>query len=357
MRVVHITPYFPPCKGGIARFVSGLVESTGKAGDVHVITKEGVPGKGVSVLSSGKGVFIIKALQILRKMEPDVIHCHSHWHMLAPAVVYRRFHKDVRVIFTFHTEPLAPFKGPKGNIFERLLKRCNAVTYVSISLKNKISDQMNVQTEERVVRPGVRAGAASPEEVEDFVRSHGLEGKGPKLAFIGLLEWAGKVEGVKILVRAVEEIRKKYQKLELLIVGDGSRRGEVEEVIAECDVSDNVTITGMVENVFIPLTLCDVYVHITLQEGLTQALLEAMSAGKPAVASSVGGIPEVIVDGENGILVSPDKDSVVTAVEGLLDDPSTLARLGKQAESYVRSHFTWEKTAKDFLELYSALDQ
>jgi glycosyltransferase involved in cell wall biosynthesis len=268
-----------------------------------------------------------------------------------------RLHKDVRVIFTFHTEPVAPLTGPKGNIFEKLLKGCDAVTYVSESLKDKMSDQMNVQTEERVVRPGVRAGAARTEEVEDFVRSHGLEGKGPKLAFVGLLEWEGKVEGVKILVRAVEEIRRDYPKLELLIVGDGSRRGEVEEVIAKCGVSDNVTITGLVDNVFVPLTLCDIYVHITLQEGLTQALLEAMSAGRPVVASSVGGIPEVIVDGENGILVSPDKDSVVTAIENLLDDPKRLAKLGERAKSYVQSQFTWEKTTKDFLELYSATDE
>jgi hypothetical protein len=74
MRVVHITPYFPPCKGGIARFVSGLVESTKNVGSVHVITKEGEPEENVSVLSSGKGIFILKALQILRKLEPDVIH-------------------------------------------------------------------------------------------------------------------------------------------------------------------------------------------------------------------------------------------------------------------------------------------
>lgn len=353
MKVVHITPYFPPCKGGIARFVSGLVESTENVADVHVVTKEGEPAEGVSVFSSGKGVFILKALQTLRKLEPDAIHCHSHWHMLAPAVVYKRFHKDVRVIFTFHTEPEAPFRGPKGSIFERLLRRCNAVTYVSESLKNKISGQMNVQTEERVVRPGVRAGATSPEEVEDFVRSHGLEGKGPKLAFVGLLEWAGKVEGVKILVRAVEEIRKKYPKLELLIVGDGSRRGEVEEVIANCGVSDNVTITGMVDNVFVPLELCDIYVHITLQEGLAQAILEAMSMGKPVIASKTGGIPEVVSSEEIGILVESERDSVAVAIERLLENPDLAMNLGNRAKEHVESKFPWDTTAQDFLRLYT----
>lgn len=354
MRVVQITPYFPPCKGGIARFVTGLVDGIGVSADVNVIAREGGSSDRVSVITAGKGVFILKALQRLGDLDPDVIHCHSHWHMLAPAVVYKRFHKNVKVIFTFHTEPIAPMKGAKSNIFGRLLRRCDAVTYVSKSLKNKMSGQMNVQTEERVVHPGVRAGATSPEEVEDFVRSHGLEGKGPILAFVGLLEWVGKVEGVKILVRAVEEVRRKYPKLELLIVGDGSRRGEVEEVIANCGVSDSVTITGMVDNVFIPLELCDIYVHITLQEGLAQAILEAMSMGKPVIASKTGGIPEVVSSEEVGILVESERDSVAVAIERLLENPDMAMKLGNRARELVESRFSWETMAQDFLRLYTS---
>ncbi|MFQ5884704.1 MAG: hypothetical protein ACE5IO_06355, partial [Thermoplasmata archaeon] len=64
MKVVHVTPYFPPGKGGIARFVSGLVQRTKTTEDVHVISQEGEPSREVSVLSVGKGRFIIKALRL-----------------------------------------------------------------------------------------------------------------------------------------------------------------------------------------------------------------------------------------------------------------------------------------------------
>lgn len=354
MRVVQITPYFPPCKGGIARFVSGLVDSIGGSADVNVIAREGGSSERVSVITAGKGVFILKALQRLRDLDPDVIHCHSHWHMLAPAVVYKRFHKNVKVVFTFHTEPIAPMKGAKGNIFGRLLKRCDAVTFVSIALKDIISSQIRIQTDRRVVHPGVRAGTASPEEIENFKRRYSLEGGGPILVFVGLLEWENKVEGVKILVEAVADVRKRFPNLKLLLVGDGSRRGEVEKIVEGLDLSDNVIITGLVENVFVPLKLSDIYVHITLQEGLAQAILEAMSLGKPVIASRVGGIPEAVMDGENGLLVDTTRDSVRSAIEGLLEDHSRMERLGQRAKNHVESHFTWEEASNGFLELYTS---
>lgn len=354
MRVVQVTPYFPPSKGGIARYVSGLVEHIETDAQVHVLTREGNPSDSVSVLPIGKGRFIFKALQLLKELHPDVIHCHSHWHMLAPAVVYKRFHKEVEVLFTFHTEPMSLERGAKGNIFGRLLKRCDAVTYVSKSLQDQISNRISIQTKERVVYPGVRGADVSDIEVKDFKQRYGVERREPILVFVGLLEWEKKVQGVKVLLEAVAEIRKKHPNLALFIVGDGSRREEVEEVITSLDLSDNATITGLVDDSYVPLSLCDVYVHISLQEGLPQALLEAMSLGKPVIASNIGGIPEAIVDGENGILVEPRKDSVSSAIENLLEDRPRLDELGREAKRHVETHFTWEETAKDFLELYSS---
>ena len=76
--------------------------------------------------------------------------------------------------------------------------------------------------------------------------------------------------------------------------------------------------------------------------------------GKPIIASNIGGIPEAIVDGENGILVDPRKDSVSSAIEDLLEDRSRLDQLGRDAKKHVETHFTWEETTKDFLELYSS---
>ncbi len=353
MKVVHITPYFPPCKGGISRFVSGLVEHTHGEADVHVVTREGEPAEGVYVISTGKGRFILGALQKLKDIRPDVIHCHSHWHMLAPAVVYKRLHRGVKIIFTFHTQPLTLKKGARSNVFGRLLSKCDAVTYVSKSLQDQVSDKIKIQATESVVHPGVQGKEVTEEQVLDFVKTHRIEGRKPILVFVGLLEWEMKVQGVKILLEAVERICDRYPDLVLILVGDGSRRREVEDVIENLNLSDSVLISGLIDNVFVPFALCDIYVHITLQEGLPQAVLEAMSMGKPVIASNIGGIPEVIKDRENGILVNPDVVSVSSAIEDLLGNSSSLNQLGERARRHVTSHFTWENTTRDFLELYT----
>ncbi|UCD92979.1 MAG: glycosyltransferase family 4 protein [Methanobacteriota archaeon] len=352
MKVVHITPYYPTCKGGIARFVSGLVQSQKSSHQVHVVSQEGEPSNEVTVLSMGKGRFIIKALGILRKISPDVIHCHSHWHMLAPAVVYRRFHKKTRLVFTFHTEPPEEKKRTRNRVFGKLLSRCDVVTYVSDALRKRISSQINIKAKQAVVYPGVEEKAFTEHEHEAFAEDFGVKGISPILVFIGLLEWKGKVQGVKVLLESISEVRDKYPSLALLLVGDGSRRPEVEETIANLNLSENVTITGLVDNVFVPLALCDMYVHISLQEGMPQSLLEAMLLGKPVVASNVGGVPEVVKDGKTGVLVEPRKNQITAAILNLIENPDMSAELGEQAEELMRREFSWDGIARDFSGLY-----
>lgn len=354
MKIVHITPYFPPCKGGIARIVSGFVEHVDAAESVHVISREGKPSEKVSVLNLGKGRFIVKAIELLRKTDPDVVHCHSHWHMLAPALVHRRFHKKAKVLFTFHTEPLELSTGIKSRLFERMLARCDAVTYVSKALRERINSRIRIQTRQNVIYPGVEAATLDEEGLEGFVEEFGTRGRTPLLVFVGLLEWKKKVQGIKILLRAVATVRERHPSIKLLIVGDGSRRGEVEEAISDLNLSDSVTITGLVDDVFIPLSLCDIYVHISLQETLGQSVLEAMSLGKPVIASNIGGMPEIVNDGANGILVEPEEEAVASSIMDLLENRTKAVKLGRQAKEFVERNFSWEKMAEEFQNLYAS---
>jgi len=104
-----------------------------------------------------------------------------------------------------------------------------------------------------------------------------------------------------------------------------------------------------VENPFVPLKICDLYTHITMGDGLPLALLEAMAMGKPIVATSVGGIPEAITDGENGLLVAPEAEQVAEKIDLLLRDREYAERLGRCAKKTVEEKFTWEQAAEGFL--------
>jgi glycosyltransferase involved in cell wall biosynthesis len=354
MKVVHITPYYPPYKGGISSYVSGLVQTFDTAVDMHIICRNGSPSKNVTVLGVGKGMFIIKTIEILRKLKPDVIHCHSHWYMLSPAIVQKRLHRDVKVFFTFHTEPQEQMGGVKSGIFGKLLSKCDAVTFVSEALQKTITNQLDIRTRRVVTYPGVSVQTVSREEVLAFSKTYGIEGKHPLLVFVGLLEWGKKVQGVLTLLEAVASLREKSPSLMLLLIGDGSKRTLVENKIESLNLSSNAKVTGFVDNVFVPLSICDIYTHISLQEGLPQAILEAMALGKPVIASRTGGIPEIIKNGETGILVETQTQAVASALENLIPDDQKKTQLGMQAKRSVEANFTWKRISECFREVYAS---
>ncbi len=354
MKVVHITPYYPPSSGGISRFVSGLVGNLDPSVLTQVISREGEPSERVSILRGGKGTFIINSFRMLRKMKPDVIHCHSHWHMLAPALAYRRLAENVKVIFTFHTDPFDQGMGRKGRIFGKMLSGCDAVTFVSEALKQRMSEEIQIKTRQVVIYPGVAVRDFSEEESQAFALKYRIENASPLLVFVGLLEWEGKVRGVEMLLDAIAKMTNDHPSLRLLIVGDGSKRPDVQRRIDKLGLNERATITGVVENVFVPLSLCDMYVHISLQEGMPQSLLEAMALGKPVVASRVGGIPEAVEDSITGMLVPPDSITISKTLEDLIQNEEKSQRLGRQAKDFMASKFAWSGIAEQFTELYSA---
>ena len=162
-----------------------------------------------------------------------------------------------------------------------------------------------------------------------------------------------KAEGLKLLIRAVRALRENYPNIVLIATREGKYSDEVKAFAREMGVEEQVVFTGDVENPFVPLEMCDLYTHITLGDGLPLALLEAMAMGKPIVATPIAGIPEVITDGENGLLVAPDAEQVAEKIDLLLRNQDYAERLGRCAKATVEERFTWEQAAKTFLDIYT----
>jgi glycosyltransferase involved in cell wall biosynthesis len=168
------------------------------------------------------------------------------------------------------------------------------------------------------------------------------------------LVWKQKVEGVKKLIEAFTCIEKEYPNAILLIVGDGNYRRELEILCERKNLKEKVIFCGFVENTFVPLTLTDIYAHISLQEGLPIALLEAMSCGKPVVAANIGGIPELITNKKTGILVEPVPEKIAKEIIDLLKNKDEMNRLGEAAKKHVEDKFSWDRTVDEYLELYNS---
>lgn len=168
------------------------------------------------------------------------------------------------------------------------------------------------------------------------------------------------VKGFTYLVDAHAAALASVPQLRLLLVGEGDARRELEARIHALGVSDSVVLTGAAERSEVPgyLAAADVVAvpsvhHGGYVDGLPNVALEAMAAGKPVVGSRVGGIPELVREGENGLLV-PEKDAtaLASALVALARDPGLRARLGASGRAEIVAERSWDAVGRRFVGVY-----
>lgn len=157
----------------------------------------------------------------------------------------------------------------------------------------------------------------------------------------------------EVLIAAVGRLRPSWPDLRLRLVGDGPREEDLRRAAADHGVSDIVEFLGHRDDVPRLLREADLFVLPSRIEAAPNAVLEAMAAGLPVVASDVGGVPELISSGVNGLLVPPDDvDRLAGAMFHLFDDPSQAERLGLMARRHVEAHYSFGRMVAEFEALY-----
>jgi glycosyltransferase involved in cell wall biosynthesis len=159
-------------------------------------------------------------------------------------------------------------------------------------------------------------------------------------------------KGFSFLVRALSRAPKDFL---WVLVGDGPERERIESEIEREGLRSETRLMGNVNDDVLHALYerCDLFVHPTLYEGSSMATLEAMAHGKAVVATRVGGIPDKIGEGDNGLLVPPaDADALARAIVEALRDRDRLAAWGGKSRSVVETRFSWSRRVKDLLRLY-----
>ena len=161
------------------------------------------------------------------------------------------------------------------------------------------------------------------------------------------------------LIRSLPALLKGNPKIKLLILGEGDDRNSLEGLVDELDLGDSVLLLGFQEDVHRYLHLMDIFALVSSGEALPLALVEAMHAGLPCVATEVGGNPYVLNFGESGVLVNPgDRQALVAALGALVGNPQARRELGGLARARAKKNFSppiylssveklWEKTLGD----------
>jgi glycosyltransferase involved in cell wall biosynthesis len=152
-----------------------------------------------------------------------------------------------------------------------------------------------------------------------------------------LVPWKG-IDGLLELITGRKDWR-------LFVIGDGPERGYLESLATRLGVSDRAIFTGSLprRQVFAFMMAAEVFLLNSLYEGLPHIILEAFAAGLPVVATSAGGIREVVEDGVNGVLIPPGrKDLLLAAVDRLVSEPDWKAALIAGGRRTLRDRFRWE---------------
>jgi glycosyltransferase involved in cell wall biosynthesis len=212
--------------------------------------------------------------------------------------------------------------------------------------------ERNRERPDRVVTIHNGIAAPRPRRSREEVRAElGIAADAFVVAIVTVLR-EGK--GHDLAVRAVAQLRARHPGLTLLVVGDGPDRQRISELAAP--LGKGAVLAGHRD---IPDTLqsVDVLLHPTRMDAFPTILLEACAAGLPTLATAVGGIPEIVSDGRNGILLAapPSVAAIAVGLDQLIGDPALRARLGAEARATYEREFTAERWARRLRGLYDEI--
>jgi glycosyltransferase involved in cell wall biosynthesis len=163
-------------------------------------------------------------------------------------------------------------------------------------------------------------------------------------------------KGMPYLLEAAKELLNSFPDIVFMIVGDGPLKNDLAKKSIDLGISERVVFTGMRDDMPEVYSAMDIFVLPSLKEGLPMVLLEAMSAGKPVVATSVGAVTRVIENGKEGLLVSPgDANELKRAITLMLTDGEFSRQVSRNAYNRVSGNFSSKAMCSRYLEIYETL--
>jgi glycosyltransferase involved in cell wall biosynthesis len=243
------------------------------------------------------------------------------------------------------------FESPRQRWLHGLgLRLATRVTAVSERVADSAAALGVPRAKITVIPNGVDVGRFSTPAAE---RPPELQGRTPVLGSVGCL---APRKDYAVLLEAVAGLRARYPRLLFVLVGDGPERAALESRARSLGLDGAVMFAGERPDVERWLPHFDLFALSSREEGIPNALLEAMAAGRPVVATAVGGTPEVVVDGLTGVLVPPgDPSALRAALERLLERPEDARRMGQLAAARAREEYGIERMVRRHEELYAAL--
>lgn len=311
---------------------------------------------GISVESTsrtpGFDIKLIKKLrQYIKRNKIDIVHCHQYtpWVYGTLAAAFN----STRVIFTEHGRFYPDSSSWKRRFINPLLVMgTNAITSISKATKQALIEFEFIPNDKiTTIYNGIRPLSLDNLRQEETRKLLGIPDNHVVLGTVARFD---PIKNHKMMLEAFSKVIKQHPNTTLIMVGDGEERDNIERMIGQYNLKDSVILTGYQTNPINFLAIMDIFLLSSLSEGTSMTLLEAMSLSKPCVVTDAGGNPEIILNGENG-LVSPngDCDKFAQAVNSLIKNG--YKEFEVNARTRFDKYFSEQAMNLQFSELYRTL--
>ena len=309
---------------------------------------------------------VVRLARLIRLQRPQILHTHT-----AKAGAIGRLAallaadaKPPIIVHTFHGHVLRGYFGPLRAEFFRLLERWLArVATVLIAVSPEVRDDLvalGVAPREKfvVIRLGIELEQRVDPGRNGRLETRRMLGIAPDRFVVG---WIGRMTGVKRtndVLLALKRLREQDVDAALCMVGDGPDREPIERRASELGIVRHCYFLGYQEEVAPYYAVFDAMILPSGNEGTPVSAIEALASGRPVVATRVGGVPDVVRDGEDGFLVEPgDVEQLAARLAQLARDPELRERMGHAGRERVLPRYAVDRLIDDVDRLYRELLQ
>ena len=296
-----------------------------------------------------------KAIEVCRRLKVDIWHGHDYKTNLLGLLVAKRH--PMKLVTTVHGWVKHTNKTPLYYKLDRwAIKRYQHVLCVSPDLveqcKRSGVREDRLQLLENAIDTEQFQRRSSPQEAKQKL------GLAQDRLLVGAAGRLSPEKGFDMLIRCVAAIIAKGIPISLAIIGDVSELYKLQSLIDELGVGENIRLAGFQSDMSQWYEAMDVFALSSLREGLPNVILEAMALETPIVSTKVAGVPRIIKDGVNGLIVPiDDEDAFTSALERLIEDPDLRKELAKAGRAVIERSYSFEYRMRKISEVYDSLDK
>jgi glycosyltransferase involved in cell wall biosynthesis len=378
MKILILIPHYPPIIGGAEVFAKALADYlAGRGEEVHVITgkihktliaeKDNgevhlhrvslIPMKDLVnhshfYLVTGVPLMFLKSINLVREKDVDIIHTVGLIASVIGTILSKITNKPH--VSTIQGWGLSKYSNGNANFLARRLVRyamSNSVVVHCISSYTERSARELGAGKTLLAPNGAYLGRLSNLNRKGLKEKLGIGQEKIILTAGRLIE----IKGIKYLIKAFNKVLEDQNNIRLLIIGDGPEKKKLVNLSDQLHLKDRISFLGHMphEQVLSYMCASDIFVGPSLVEGLGNVFIEAMACGTPVIGTTVGGIPDIIEDKVNGLLVPPgDSNAIADAILKILNDEELRIRFSKKGLMVVKEIFDWDKICEKIYNEY-----